>query len=49
MGGKRPQRLVEDHARIGQAANIVVRGRFAFERFVELRPKPLLHSGVLRK
>ena len=44
-----PQRLVEDHARIGQVANIVVRGRFAFECFVELRPKPLLHSDVLRK
>ena len=48
-GREEPQRLVEDHARIGQAANIVVRGRFAFERFVDFRPKPLLHSGVLRK
>ena len=46
---EQPQRLVEDHARVGQTVNIVEAGCPAAQRLVGLRPEPLLRVGVLRE
>ena len=47
--GEEPERLVEDHARVGQAANVVVGGCLAIQPIVHFRPDPLLDLRMLRQ
>ena len=47
--GEEPERLVEDHARVGEAANVVEGGRRAIQPIVDFRPDPPLDLRMLRQ